>query len=124
MISADTPKSPSAPRQPRDDTTFAAACRVLWPGHHAAGLAAYAGRPKATARSWIGGHRRPPVSVIRAVESALKSKASQASSLAAVMGSEAAKREREPPRRSGWAVVKVRDGAGSLARDARWRGGR
>ena len=123
-MSTDTPPPPSAPRQPHDDTHLAAACRNLWPGRHAAELAAYVGRPKATCRAWISGRRRPPVSVLRAVASALLSRAQEALSIEAFLKSEANARDREPVKLRGWASVSERSGPGCVPRDGRWRGGR
>jgi len=123
-MSTDTPPPPTAPRHPRADTHLSAACRNLWPGRHAAELAAFTGRPKATCRAWLSGRRRPPVSVLRAVASALHSRAQEALSIEAFLKTEADARDREPVRRQGWASVCERSGPGSVPRDNRWRGGR
>ena len=120
----DTFFRPVAAKRHRQDTAFAAACRALWPSRHNYGLAAFAGRPKRTARAWISGDRRPPVSVLLAVQSLLQTQSASMATIAAFLASEAQTRKREPLRRSGWAEVRERDGAGSQPRDARWRGGR
>ena len=123
-MSTDTLPPPSAQEQHHDATHLAAACRNLWPGRHAAELAAFTGRPKATCRAWLSGRRRPPVSVLRAVGGALHSRAQEALSIGAFLKTEADARDREPIKRQGWASVCERSGLGSVPRDGRWRGGR
>jgi len=123
-MTSNTPDPPSAQKPRHDATWFAAACRHLWPGRHAAGLAAFTNRPKSTCRAWIAGYRRPPPSAINAVLHRLRNHASEGLSIAAFLETVAVAREREPRRLTGWAAIAERDGPGTVPRDGRWRGGR
>jgi hypothetical protein len=72
------------------------AAKLLWPAAHNRGLARFTGVPVATARSWNRGLRRPPVSVLRAIDRRLTDLASRAGSIAQFLRTDIARREREP----------------------------
>ena len=124
MNARDTPQPSPAQKCPHDATWLDRAARTLWPERHAAGLAALAGCPKSTARAWLSGRNRPPISVLRAVIHALHLRAEVCLSIKPFMESEVTAREREPRRLAGWAEIKEWDGPGTIPRDGRWRGGR
>ena len=115
---------PIAEQQRYPDTAFSIACKSLWPLRHCAGLAAHLNRPNSTARSWISGRRPVPSWVLSVVSSLLASKGRDLMTMADQIAYDATKAAqiRRMPR--GFQIVRPRDGAGSLPRDGRWKGGR
>ena len=95
---SQAPAISGAPRRPG----IADAARILWPGAHNRGLARFAGVALGTARSWNRGRRRPPVSVLTAVQNRIADVASEAGTIALWMRTEVAAREREPPIQRGF----------------------
>jgi hypothetical protein len=100
------------------------AAQALFPGAPSALLACACGVPKATARSWRQGRRRPPKPVLERVRLMLQARAAQCNELWREYGIEIARRDGEPLRRRGFMEVRERDGPGSVPRDARNRLGR
>ena len=102
--------------------TIASSIRELWPGRYNRTLAEALGVPPATTKAWVSGKRRMPVDRMRAMAGVLRHDIAVANTTLAYLEIEIARREREPPRRRGFFVVKDR-GDGVL-RNARWCGGR
>ena len=124
-LQPQTPVISGAPRRP----AIADAARIPWPGAHNRGLARFTGVALGTARSWNRGRRRPPVSVLTAVQNRIADVASEAGTIALWMRSEVAAREREPPTSRGFmrhrAAAPVRVGSrwgGAFVRPCRQRG--
>ena len=98
VLQPQAPAISGAPCRPG----IADAARILWPGAHNRGLARFAGVTLGTARSWNRGRRRPPVSVLTAVQNRIAEVASEAGTIALWMRTEVAAREREPPTSRGF----------------------
>ena len=64
-----------------DGAFVKAAAYLLSPTSPAAYIADLTGRPKNTARSWMSGHRRPPVEVLKAIRQALQARGAEIGSL-------------------------------------------
>jgi hypothetical protein len=109
-------------------TTLHRAALALSPDAPNAALARITGRPKATARAWIAGRRRPPVAVLLKVQEELRRRARdmwEIGNNGGALDCEIWRRRREPkPKLCGFFEVKQRDGPGSVPRDARNRLGR
>jgi hypothetical protein len=81
------------------------AASLLWPDTPNSRLAAIAGRPKSTARSWRSARRRAPAQVLSMIRTELQSRGSAIFSLLREVDIELARREGEPPRRRGFFTV-------------------
>jgi hypothetical protein len=84
-------------------------------------LALLAGRPRPTVRSWVTGHRRQPIYVLKLLRDAVQG---QGTGLELELELEIRKREFEPKHRTGFNTIRERDGPGSVPRDGRNRLGR
>jgi hypothetical protein len=102
--------------------TIASGIHQLWPGRHNRTLAEALGVPRATARAWVAGRRRMPIPRMRAMADVLRHDLAVGRTALAYLEVEIARREREPPRRRGFFVVK--DRGDGIRRNARWCGGR
>jgi hypothetical protein len=105
------------------DTVIRRAAILLYRAAPNAGMAVMFKRPRSTVKSWITGRRRPPVHILRELQSSLRRLGADALTLAAEIDHIANQRENEPIRRQGFFVVRERDGVGTVPRDARWSGG-
>jgi hypothetical protein len=100
--------------------------RLLSPDRPIMLLARLGGCSRATAKSWVTGHRRPPIYVLRLLRDAAQSQAWRAG-LLGELDYEIREREGEPPwkrRGPGFMEIRERDGPGSTPRDGRNRLGR
>jgi hypothetical protein len=95
--------------------------RALSPDRPIKLLSRLADRPRATAKSWATGHRRPPINVLRALREAARG---YGTGLELELDYEIRKREFEPRHLTGFNQVRERDGPGSIPRDGRNRLGR
>jgi hypothetical protein len=103
--------------------TIAAYTRELWQGRHNSTLAERLDVPRATAKSWLAGKRRMPIVQMHAMAEALRHDIGIANSALSFLEVEIQRRERDPPRRRGFFVVKDWDGTG-IRTNRQWRGGR
>jgi|SRR6516225_6837494 hypothetical protein len=85
-------------------------------------LARLGGCPRATAKSWATGHRRPPIYVLKWLREIERDRGW--TGLGPELDCEIRKREYEPKFRSGFNEIRERDGPGSTPRDGRNRLGR
>jgi hypothetical protein len=88
-------------------------------------LARLGGCPRATAKSWATGHRRPPIYVLKLLREIERD--GGRTGLGPELDYEIRKREGEPGwmrRGPGFMQVRERDGPGSIPRDGRNRRGR
>ena len=100
--------------------------RLLSPDRPIMLLARLGGCSRATAKSWVTGHRRPPIYVLRLLRDMAESQARRAGLLGEI-DHELSKREHEPPwkrRGPGFMEIRERDGRGTPPRDGRNRRGR
>jgi hypothetical protein len=79
---------------------------------------------RSTAKSWATGHRRPPIATLKILLDLLKDRRAALYQLIPELEYVITLREREPPRRTGFNEIRVRDGPGSMPRDGRNRLGR
>jgi hypothetical protein len=106
------------------DTVIRAAARALNPDRPIVILAGLARGRRSTAKSWATGHRRPSIAVLKILRDALKERQAAIGQLVPALDHVILKREIEPIQRTGFNEIKVRDGPGSIPRDARNRRGR
>ena len=90
--------------------------RALSPDHPIKLLARLAGCPRATARSWVTGHRRPPISVLKLLRDVIRG---EGTGLELELEYEIRKREYEPKHLTGFCQIDPTTG-----RDKRNRLGR
>jgi hypothetical protein len=95
--------------------------RTLSPDRPIALLARLTRRPRPTVRSWVTGHRREPIDVLKLLRGAVQGKGT---GLELELDYEIRKREFEPKHRTGFNTIRERDGPGSVPRDGRNRLGR
>jgi hypothetical protein len=108
----------------RDDARLIfRAAQALFLGAPNALLAGACGVPKATARSWRQGRRRPPKHVLERVRLMLQARAAQCNELWRQFGIEITRREGEPRRLTGFNEIRVPE-RGGVPRDGRNRLGR
>jgi hypothetical protein len=116
--------SPTAGRHPPMAWTLIRdIARMLSPDRPIVLLARLAGCPRPTAKSWATGHRRPPIFLLRLLRDMAEAQARNAGSLGE-LDYEIRQREYEPKHRTGFNIVRERDGPGSVPRDGRNRLGR
>jgi hypothetical protein len=101
--------------------TIASGIRQLWPGRYNCTLAEALGVPRATTKAWVSGKRRMPVDRMRAMAGVLRHDIAVANTTLSYLEVEIARREREPPRRRGFYVIK--NWGNGVRCDARWKGG-
>lgn len=80
--------------------------RRIWPRSHARILSKVLGVHKRTAQRWLYGEQRIPLARLRKLERVLEEIAKELGSSRDEMRAEIAAREREPPVKRGWYVVK------------------
>jgi hypothetical protein len=107
--------------------------RMLSPDRPILFLARLAGRPRASAKAWASGHRRPSIAVLKSVLGAIRRRQAECagiaplevrqilSGLAYELEDVIRKRSYEVRRRTGFNEIKERDGPGSVPRDGRNR---
>jgi len=96
--------------------------RILSPHRPIKQLARLAGRPRPTAKSWATGHRRPPIYVLATIREVMRDR--PCTGLEPELDCEIRKREHEPKYRTGFNIIRERDGPGTTPRDGRNRLGR
>jgi hypothetical protein len=95
--------------------------RTLSPDRPIIFLARLAGCPRPTAKSWATGHRRPPISVLKLLRELVQGRRT---GLEGELDYEIRRREYEPKHRTGFNLIRERDGPCSIPRDGRNRRGR
>ena len=106
------------------DTVIRRAARALNPDRPIRALAALGRCPRSTAKSWATLHRRPPVSVLKVLREAINARQSAIFAVLSDLDLLIMKREYEPKHRTGFNLIRERDGPGSIPRDGRNRHGR
>jgi hypothetical protein len=101
------------------DTVIRHAARALNPDRPIMTLAELARRPRATARSWATGHRRPPIWTLKILRDMLKDRQGTLFALIRELDYVISKRECEPQHRTGFCTIDPATG-----RDKRNRLGR
>src|SRR5438128_1363772 len=99
------------------------AARALSPDRPIMLLSRLSGRPRPTVKSWATGHRRPPIFVLRVLRDVIQSQGRR-TGLEGELDYEIRRREYEPKHRTGFNLIRERDGPGSIPRDGRNRLGR
>lgn len=108
------------PVYPLGERAILRAVKLLWPRRHVKTLGEHLNRSRNTAASWLYGKRSTPQFVTRDIAAVLRQHAAMMLAVADELDRELVKRELTLPKRSGFCVVKERDGPGSIPR----RGGR
>ena len=107
---------------PMADTIIRQVARALSPDRPVMFLAGLAKCPRSTAKSWCTGHRRPPIWLLDAIRSIADGQ--DLTGLAQALNHLIRQRKDEPKQRTGFHLIRERDGPGSTPRDGRNRRGR
>src|SRR5262245_1976979 len=99
-VTSETEKHPSRGRM--SDTVSRRATRALNPDRPIAVLVQLARGPRSTVRSWVTGHRRPPLPMLKLLRARMRDRQSDLGTLGLELDDIIRKREYEPTHRTGF----------------------